>query len=183
MKHKNIRSYFNRRAILIMLSVVAIIVAGTGAGLLKARANPSFCATCHVIQPYYQAWNEGSLLDHQHQQASVTCQECHHNTIPEKALEGFNYVTGQYTLPLEGGPDGGRDFCLECHSNNGAGSSWAEIQAATEFEEFNPHDSHNGEQECYECHNMHQPSQVMCSQCHLFKQINDLDQEAWATAW
>ena len=183
MKHKSIRSYFNRKAILIMLSAIVIVGAGAGVGLLKASANPTFCGTCHIIKPYYQSWNEGSLLDHQHAEANVTCQECHHSTIPEKAQEGFNYIIANYVVPLEGGPDGGRDFCLDCHSENGNGSSWAEIRAATDFEEANPHDSHNGEQECNECHNMHQPSQVMCSQCHFFKWVNDLDIEAWATDW
>ena len=128
MKHKSIRSYFNRKAILIMLSAIVIVGAGAGVGLLKASANPTFCGTCHIIKPYYQSWNEGSLLDHQHAEANVTCQECHHSTIPEKAQEGFNYIIANYVVPLEGGPDGGRDFCLDCHSENGNGSSWLKLE-------------------------------------------------------
>ncbi len=75
-----------------------------------------------------------------------------------KAMEGINFITGNYTLPLEGGTEIDRRFCLECHSPEGEGSSWDEIKVATNYEESNPHDSHHGEQECNICHNMHEKS-------------------------
>jgi uncharacterized paraquat-inducible protein A len=75
-----------------------------------------------------------------------------------------------------------RAFCLNCHSENGEGSSWEEIQAATDFDESNPHDSHNGEQNCNLCHQMHTQSKPMCVECHIFKWYDDLD-EGWTTEW
>lgn len=184
MERKSFRERFlNTRVILIVIVAVVIIGSGTAAGLLKASENPSFCANCHIIKPYYLSWNEGPLLDHKHAKEDVTCQECHHSSIPGKAMEGLNYITGNYELPLEGGPEAGREFCLECHSENGQGSSWEEIKAATDFEESNPHDSHNGEQDCNVCHNMHEPSNVFCSECHIFDWIDGLDDEAWTKAW
>ncbi|NLV17586.1 MAG: cytochrome c3 [Syntrophomonadaceae bacterium] len=175
--------FFNKRGILIVIAALILIGSGTAAGLLKASENPSFCASCHIVKPYYLSWNDSNLLDHKHAKEDVTCQECHQRSIPEKAMEGVNYIIGNYEIPLEGGPEESRDFCLECHVEGGEGISWEEIKAATNFEESNPHDSHNGLQECNVCHNMHEPSYVFCSECHIFNWIDDLDQEVWTKAW
>ncbi len=186
MEGKRFRERFlNKRTILIVLVAAVIIGTGVAAGLLKASENPSFCASCHIVEPYYLSWNDSPLLDHKHAEENITCQECHERSIPEKAMEGLNFIIGNYELPLEGGPEKNRDFCLECHSEDGEGSSWEETKAATDFEESNPHDSHHGTQECNVCHNMHEPSYVFCSECHIFSWIDDLDldKEAWTTAW
>jgi hypothetical protein len=50
-----------------------------------------------------------------------------------------------------------------------------EAKQKTNFDESNPHDSHNGEQNCNLCHNMHQKSQAMCSQCHQFNWLDKLN--------
>jgi cytochrome c nitrite reductase small subunit len=177
-KSKSFREkYLNAKGILILIVAIIVIGAGVAGGLLKASENPSFCGTCHIITPYYESWNEGTLLDHKHAQEGIECLDCHHRTIPEKAKEGLNYISGNYTLPLEG-PPGDRDFCLDCHSEAGEGISWDEIKAATNFEESNPHDSHHGEQDCNLCHNMHEKSTPMCSECHIFKWYDQLD-ESW----
>ena len=184
MERKSFRERFlNKRVILIAIAAAIIIGASTTVGLLKASENPSFCANCHIIKPYHSTWSESSLLDHKHAEEDVTCQECHHNSIPEMAMEGLNYILGNYELPLEGGPEEGRSFCLDCHSEDGEGSSWEEIIAATDFAESNPHDSHNGLQDCNVCHNMHEPSHAFCSECHIFSWIDDLDEEAWTKSW
>ncbi|MGI6428757.1 MAG: cytochrome c3 family protein [Syntrophomonadaceae bacterium] len=184
MEKKSFRERFlNRKTILILVGVCIIIGAGTGVGLLKASENPSFCGTCHLVRPYYQSWHEGALLDNKHAQEDVRCQDCHIRSIPEKAMEGINFITGNYTLPLEGGTEIDRRFCLECHSPEGEGSSWDEIRVATNYEESNPHDSHHGEQECNICHNMHEKSYAFCSDCHIFDWLADLDEEAWDKAW
>lgn len=169
--------YLNRKVILIVLGAGIVLGGLTAGGLLKASENPAFCGTCHIITPYYESWNEGALLDNQHARQDVECLDCHHRTVPEKAMEGLNFVSGNYTLPLEG-PPGDRQFCLECHSEDGAGQSWDEIKAATNFGESNPHDSHNGEQECNLCHSMHEKSTPLCADCHVFDWIDELD-ESW----
>lgn len=169
--------YLNKRVILIVLGI-AIVVGGVTAGaLLKASENPSFCATCHIIKPYYVSWSEGALLDNKHAQEDIECLDCHHRTIPEKAMEGINFITGNYYMPLEG-PPGDRAMCLDCHSEEGEGMSWDEIMAATKYEDSNPHDSHNGQQDCNLCHQMHEKSRPMCADCHLWKWYDDLD-ESW----
>ncbi|HAA09957.1 MAG: cytochrome c3 [Syntrophomonadaceae bacterium] len=184
MERKSFRERFlNKKVILIVIGVAVIIGAGTAGALLKASENPSFCATCHLVEPYYVSWSEGVLLDHQHAVEDVTCQECHTRSIPEKAMEGLNFITGNYTLPLEGSQQGDRQFCLECHSEDGDGSSWEEIKLATVFEESNPHDSHHGEQDCNICHNMHEKSYAFCSDCHIFNWLSELDEEVWDKAW
>lgn len=169
--------YLNKKVILIAIGVAVLLGAVAAGGLLKASEKPSFCGTCHIIKPYYESWNTGMLLDNKHAQEDIECLDCHHRTIPEKAKEGLNFITGNYTIPLEG-PPGDRAMCLDCHSEEGEGQSWDEIKAATNFEDSNPHDSHNGEQDCNLCHSMHDTSEVYCAQCHLFKWFDDLD-ESW----
>ena len=171
--------YLNKKVILIALGIAVIVGVLVAAGLLKASQNPSFCSNCHIIKPYYESWNEGAFLDNKHAQENIECLDCHHRTIPEKALEGLNYITGNYELPLEAAP-GDRAFCLSCHKEGGQGESWDEIVAATNFEDSNPHDSHNGEQDCNLCHNMHGKSKPMCVECHIWEWYDDLD-EGWST--
>ncbi len=177
-ERKNFREkYLNKKSLLILALVLLIIGGGSGAALLKASENPAFCGSCHIIKPYYESWSGETLLDSKHAAEDITCQECHHHSLSGKMQEGIKFVTGDYTLPLES-DNGDRAFCLECHSKKGEGASWEEIKAATDFEESNPHFSHHGEQNCNLCHKMHEPSTVMCSECHTFKWMDNLD-ESW----
>lgn len=176
-RRKSFRERFLTKRNLIILAAAVSIAGAGGAAVLRVGENPSFCTSCHIIKPYYESWNEGSLLDHKHAQQDVNCRECHSRSILDKAQEGFNYMIGNYTLPLES-ETGGRDFCLECHSEEGAGTGWDEIKAATNYERYNPHDSHEGEQKCNLCHKMHQPSQFVCTQCHSLSWTDGLD-ESW----
>jgi len=169
--------YLNKKAVLIVMGALVLLGTVAAGAMLKASENPSFCGLCHIIKPYYESWNTGMLLDNTHAQAQIECLDCHHRTIPEKAMEGMNFIIGNYTLPLEG-PPGDRAMCLACHAEDGEGSSWDEIKAATNFEQSNPHDSHNGEQNCNECHSIHDTSEVYCAQCHLFGWYDELD-ESW----
>jgi cytochrome c nitrite reductase small subunit len=171
--------YLNKKVITIVIVAGIVLGSITAGGLLKASENPSFCGTCHIIKPYYESWNEGALLDHKHAQEDVECMDCHSRSIPEKVMEGMNFITGNYYMPLEG-PPGDRTMCLECHSEDGEGASWEEIITATNFGESNPHDSHNGVQECYVCHSIHDTSTAFCADCHIFEWIDELD-ESWSS--
>ncbi len=162
----------------LMILTTAVFMVGTGgATVLKAGENPSFCAGCHIIKPYYESWNEGVLLDAKHARHDITCLKCHQRSIPDKMQEGLNFIMENYTLPVQSATVG-RDFCLECHSGEGPGNGWDDIKVASNFKNGNPHDSHEGEQRCTLCHNMHQPSQVRCLQCHNFNWTGELD-ESW----
>lgn len=173
-KHEG-RKIFNKKVVLISILVVLIIGAGAGVGLVKASDNPVFCSTCHIMQPYYQSWQNSDLLANKHAAAGITCHQCHESSISIQAEEGLKFVTGDYKTPLDKREFGTREFCLKCHSDAGGATTFAEAQAQTNFEESNPHDSHNGEQDCNLCHNMHQQSQVMCTQCHSFDWMKNLD--------
>ena len=178
MEKKSFREkYLNKKFIMIVVGVGILIGGVTAGALLKASENPSFCANCHIIKPYYVSWSDGVLLDHKHAEEDVECLDCHVRTIPEKAMEGVNFITGNYYMPLEG-PPGDRAMCLDCHSEDGEGSTWEEIKAATDFTDSNPHDSHNGEQDCNVCHQMHKQSTPFCAECHVWGWYKDLD-EGW----
>lgn len=160
---------------IILIAVVIVVVIGVGGGiyLLKASDNPEFCSSCHIMESYYESWNDSNLLANKHAENGVECHDCHEATLSTQIEEGVKYITGNYEDPLEK-REFSKDFCLKCHDD------WESIVAATDFEESNPHDSHLGEQECNVCHNMHRQSQIMCAECHFFGWIDDLD-DSWTT--
>lgn len=164
--------FFNKKVLLIIAALIVVIGAGAGVGLVKASDNPAFCSTCHIMKPYYESWKSSTLLASKHAKAGVTCHDCHKASFTTQVEEGVKYITGDYTTPLKK-REFPKEFCLKCHND------FESIKAKTNFEDSNPHDSHNGEQECSLCHRMHQKSTVMCSQCHQFEWIDKLD-ESWA---
>lgn len=166
------KGILGKRALLAIGALAVILMVGVPVLLLKASEKPSFCASCHIIKPYYDTWNGSILLAGKHAEAEINCQDCHESSISKKAEEGFKYITGDYQTPLEK-RDFTMDFCLQCHDD------FDSIIAKTNFEESNPHDSHNGELECSTCHSMHQQSRVMCSECHSFGWMRELD-DSWA---
>jgi nitrate/TMAO reductase-like tetraheme cytochrome c subunit len=168
---KKRKKKFTKKTILIIMGVILIVGFGGGAGLIKASDNPAFCAACHNMEKYYASYDEEGLLANKHADAGVTCHDCHQDSMGKKIEEGVKYVTGDYETPMEKRDFGTREFCLDCHD-------FDEVKSKTDFEQSNPHDSHNGEQECNTCHNMHQESQVMCEECHTFDWTEELD-EGW----
>jgi cytochrome c nitrite reductase small subunit len=170
--------FLNRKTLIIIAALIIVVGAGGAAALVKASDYPAFCNTCHIMKSYYTSWHDSNLLANQHAEADVECHDCHQATIATQAHEGIAYITGNYKTPLEK-RQFSRDFCLKCHSESGGATTFEQAKAATNFEESNPHDSHNGEQDCTLCHNMHRQSEVMCAQCHHFDWMNDLD-ESWA---
>ncbi|NPV91350.1 MAG: cytochrome c3 [Firmicutes bacterium] len=182
--------FLNKRVILIAAAVVLILGGGTGAALVKASDNPSFCNNCHIMKPYYESWNSGNLLANKHAAAGVDCHACHESSISVQASEGIKYITGDYKEPLEKRVFY-KQFCLDCHSEAGIGAvkgtTFEQAKLNTSYTEkagvSNPHDSHIGEQECNVCHNMHQQSNMMCAECHAnsYDWIDNLD-SSWKTA-
>ncbi len=170
---KGWRTTLNKKVILAGLGLVVVIGVGAGAYLVKASENPAFCTTCHIMQPYYDSYHESTLLANKHAEADLVCHNCHESSIAIQAEEGIKFITGDYQVPLEK-REFSQDFCLECHDDFETA-----IKTATNFTDSNPHDSHNGDLECYVCHSMHQPSEVLCSQCHIFDWIDELD-DGWA---
>ncbi len=175
MKKDEKRQGFNLKKMLLIAALLAVVIgAGGGIYMLQASDDPAFCSNCHIMESYYESWNDSNLLANKHAESEdkLECHDCHEPNLSTQIDEGVKYVTGNYQDPLEK-REFSKESCLECHDLES-------IKAATDFEDSNPHDSHNGEQECNVCHNMHQQSRVMCADCHFFKWIDELD-DSWTT--
>lgn len=167
------KNFFLRKKRWFIIAAVIFVLGITAAAAgLKASENPRFCASCHIIEPYYQSWKEGPLLAAKHSAENVNCTDCHQATVAEKMHEGFAYVTGQYADPLKE-RIATREDCLKCHQDD-----WQQTVAATQYDHGNPHDSHLGETDCSLCHKMHRTSEVYCAQCHEFDWFKKLG-SAW----
>jgi nitrate/TMAO reductase-like tetraheme cytochrome c subunit len=76
---------------------VFVIVVGGGAGFAEYSTQPGFCVSCHIMEPYYEAWHRSTHKD-------VPCQECHfapgwRNTLKGKyqaMAQVAKYVTRTY---------------------------------------------------------------------------------------
>jgi len=161
----------NPRAKALLIVITALIVLGLAGvlALLHISKSPAFCSSCHIIKPYYESWKSGNLLASKHAAQGVECLDCHQKTYLEKAKEGLNYITGNYTNPLKPITFPWAQ-CQECHKKD-----FDRVKVATNFEQSNPHDSHLGEIDCTLCHKMHRQSEVYCAQCHEFTWFKALD--------
>jgi len=160
--------------IIIVTFVVIISISGLVTGGIIWHGQPSFCATCHTpMKTYVENYFAGDTTRMITRHASgdtvkLKCVDCHESRMKEQLREGFHWVTGNYTFPLEQSKIGTRSFCLTtgCHVE-------AEIIKATERHDeslfsYNQHDPRHGKQECYSCHSMHGESVLTCNQCHTF---------------
>jgi hypothetical protein len=167
-KINRVLAFFNnnpRMKIIIPFVFILLVVAAVF-GVEKYNDNPASCANCHNMQSYYDSWHAGNLLVKQHADAKINCHDCHTPKMSQQIKEGIKYITGDFETPLKK-REFPRAMCLKCHD-------FEKVKAKTDFKESNPHDSHNGDQECYTCHSMHSQSKVTCSQCHSFPWINKL---------
>jgi nitrate/TMAO reductase-like tetraheme cytochrome c subunit len=77
--------------------VVLLVLVGAGAGLSHYSMQPEFCRSCHIMEPYYQAW-------HRSTHSGVPCQDCHFEPGWRSTLKGkyraiaqvAKYVTRTY---------------------------------------------------------------------------------------
>ena len=103
-----------RRLVIIIVPVVVAVIAGSGVALWNYHEQPSFCATCHVMETYLESWESPPLLANAHAEADITCLECHEPTIGQQVQELWKNITGNFEQPLEQ-RDFGNEFCLKCH--------------------------------------------------------------------
>jgi nitrate/TMAO reductase-like tetraheme cytochrome c subunit len=74
-----------------------LIFAGGSAGFAEYSMQPDFCRSCHIMEPYYQAWHEST-------HKGVACTKCHFEPGLEKTLYGkfqassqaAKYITNTY---------------------------------------------------------------------------------------
>lgn len=164
--------WLTKKTVLIIIAAVLLLGAAGGIFMVKASDRPAFCSSCHIMKPYYESWQDSNLLAKKHADADVQCHDCHEASIAIQAEEGIKYISGNYKTPLEK-RQFSQEMCIACHDD------FAAIKTKTDFEESNPHDSHNGKQECNVCHSMHRESELMCAQCHVFTWSLELD-DSWA---
>src|SRR5262245_45064615 len=75
-----------------------------------------YCASCHVIAPYYSSWKSSSFLAHTHEELGLTCQDCHSRTVRAAMVEIVSSVTRNYELPLKDHRVRPEE-CLRCHGS------------------------------------------------------------------
>jgi nitrate/TMAO reductase-like tetraheme cytochrome c subunit len=93
---RKLMSFGSRRIVLVVVAAV-IVTAVALTGFVEMTSQPGFCKSCHVMEPYFKAWETSS---HNH----ITCTECHiqpglRGTVHAKftALSMVaNYATGVY---------------------------------------------------------------------------------------
>jgi len=164
-----------KKILLLVISVFILLGLGAGLFLLPASKKPAFCASCHVMQPYYQSWENGNLLAHDHAENDLQCLDCHTKSLTDKMKEGVKFITGDYEEPLT--PlNFPREKCLQCHKD------FDQVIASTDHGgKENPHSPpHSNEMQCTMCHSMHKESQLYCTKCHDFDWANDLG-KAWTS--
>ena len=190
--------------ILIVVVVVIVVIAG-GGGIAYGvfHSNPKFCNfICHTpMDPYVESFLENksinpmqadntaplSVTNHKNSDKKLVCLDCHQDGLDAQIREGLAWISGNYELPLdlriiykqpkEDSTDrSGLDFCLrpECHEGV---ASYDDLKKITADMERNPHNNHNGNQNCFVCHQTHEQSVMFCTQCHSDSDVP----EGWLT--
>ncbi|MEK7721708.1 MAG: NapC/NirT family cytochrome c, partial [Elusimicrobiota bacterium] len=102
-------------AFLGVLSLASIVLL---AGLAKFSTSPSFCKSCHIMKPYYQAWKTSR---HNH----VPCVECHYppgsyKTLLWKKFQALSqvvkYITRTYSSKPYAEVEDASCLSSGCHS-------------------------------------------------------------------
>lgn len=187
------------RVIILTVVIVVVLLFGTG-GIVYAtqHSNPEFCnAICHApMDAYVESFMEGTSVNpqqtdlefplgvtiHAQSDQDIVCVTCHTDGIDAQIQEGISWVTGAYTLPLnltmtvkeptQAHERSGITTCLSSGCHEGI-SSLDDLKEATSDLKRNPHESHNGDQNCTTCHQMHEQSVNTCTQCHADAQMPD----------
>lgn len=186
------------RVIILTVVIVVVLLFGSG-GVVYAtqHSNPEFCnAICHTpMDIYVESYTEGTSVNpqqtdlksplsvtiHKDSDQDIVCVTCHTDGIGTQISEGIAWVTGNYTQPLQPlvmtakkptdvHQRDGVATCLVSGCHEGI-SSLADLKAATSGGKRNPHDSHNGDQDCTLCHQTHEQSMNSCTQCHTDAEV------------
>jgi nitrate/TMAO reductase-like tetraheme cytochrome c subunit len=92
-KFKQFRIYA-RRHWLASIVVLLVMFGGCSYGMLEYTHNPKFCISCHIMKPYYEAWETSS-------HNKVSCVECHYPPGLKYELQGkldaLNQVVAYWT--------------------------------------------------------------------------------------
>ncbi len=131
------------RGLLIIQGVLLVALIAGGAYFLDYTSQPSFCSSCHPVEPFAQTW-EGST----HAKADVTCVECHFEPGAVGYVKGKIYsvmklvqwAAGRTEIEPEATRTVVGGACRQCHEQ--------------ESVSFIPHNFHveQANLACTECH-------------------------------
>lgn len=106
----------NRTAALIIGFALLFCFLGRG---LKLTNEPTFCAKCHIIEPFYHSWQ-----DSLHARQDVECVDCHFRPGVTGLIQGKLYAAlklTQFTIGAYHRPVAAESVtnqnCLCCHEN------------------------------------------------------------------
>ena len=148
-----------------------MVIGVAGVMFWEYHKQPEFCATCHIMEPYLETWEQPNYGAYAHAEYDVACLDCHEPTLEQQVHELVVFVTGDYEDPL---PEMRypKEDCYGCHMPESEHETYEQIVERTaglwETIGANPHDSHYGDMECRLCHKMHRESEDYCAQCHDF---------------
>lgn len=101
-----------------LILAAAIALGGGTVGAVRMTEQPKFCASCHEMTPYHDAWQKGAHSD-------VTCTACHvdpgtvaqysHKLVAMK--EVYAHFTSDVRFPKEEKADIPDKRCLTCHED------------------------------------------------------------------
>lgn len=152
-------------SIVVNVIVLLVVVVGlAGAQVVHlSDTDPTFCATCHVMQSHVDSYLTSGNLDNAHQQAGVQCKDCHDYPLSSEIEAGVMFLTNSYEVDDTGElpqRNFGDEICTQCHI------SLSHVAESTDFLYRNPHGTEMGTFPCATCHVSHGEQIDYCSQCH-----------------
>lgn len=90
--------------------VIFLIILSAAALFYRNFQNPSFCASCHYMKPYYDGWNSS-------QHNNVKCLQCHDYSVLKIIVSSMVYFMGYYNPRPIG--DVKNESCMQlgCHND------------------------------------------------------------------
>ena len=134
-----------------ILAVILLVV--TSVGFVEYSARPSFCKSCHIMQPYYDSWATSSHRD-------VPCIKCHYAPgIRAEAMgklqaanQVVKYVTGSYGVKPWAEIEDAACLRSGCHSER-------KVEGVVDYNGVRfDHATHLGE--------LRRGKQLRCTSCH-----------------
>ena len=132
------------------------------------------CGNCHLLEQYVESQSDATLLVSNHVREGVGCIDCHPQTIDLQITETIAYLQNNYTQPFVRA-EYPMDTCFQCHEHSSYDQLvWRTTDLGITDPQAkgtiaNPHQPpHFEELECFSCHRMHQPSVLVCSECHAY---------------
>jgi len=94
-----------------------MVLLGLGTRGLAATNDPAFCASCHIIEPFYRSW-QGTV----HARQAVQCVDCHFRPGLSGRIQGETYAVlklAQFAVGAYDRPTAAvlvtNQNCLRCH--------------------------------------------------------------------